>query len=53
VEHRTEVLWSNRPLNATDSLFDPRSETREPVAASGNETPCEAVVVPIRLVGIA
>jgi DNA adenine methylase len=26
-ESRTEVLWSNRPLNAHEALFDPRNET--------------------------
>ncbi|MFI6513718.1 hypothetical protein ACIBCT_39455 [Streptosporangium sp. NPDC050855] len=44
-ESRTEVLWSNRPLNAHEALFDPRNETPAPnptPAEACNETLCEA-----------
>ncbi|MEU8319628.1 DNA adenine methylase [Nonomuraea sp. NPDC048881] len=40
-ENRTEVLWSNRPLNATDVLFDARNETRPATTRPCNERPCE------------
>ncbi|GAA2400968.1 hypothetical protein GCM10010404_68500 [Nonomuraea africana] len=38
-ENRTEVLWSNRPLNATDVLFDARNETLPAMTDPCNEGP--------------